>query len=523
MGTPAALPQSDSSAGAARSDWRAAIVPSWPRVRSLTQRAIDAPLVRRFAYGAVWNTLATAASRVLMLLAMIYAARVLGRELTGRLGAVQNTMGMFGVFAGCGLGIAATKFVAEFRRTDPARAGRIIAWTQMSAALLGGLFAFGCMVLSPWLSAHVLAEPRLALPLQSAAALVFCNTLQGVQTGALIGFEAFRAVAVVNAIGGLCTIALVTIGTSYAGLDGAVLGLVLTAAIQAIVGQIAIRTVARSEATPLVFHAAWKETGMLVRFSLPVAAAALTVIPTEWAVTAMLTNQPGGYAELGLYSAAGQWFNALLLMPMIVGQAVLPMLSERWSHGDRRGFVRLLFLAMASNAAVVFPLVVAGWFGSGWLMTQMGAEFADGTGVLCILLTTTLVMALVAPVGNSLQASGRSGISLMLNLAWAVTYFTLAWWFVSSGAEGIAWARLLAYCAHLVWVSAYVVVFLWSKPGTKPGLPESRDSSVGAAIRAALDRDVTCPSGPARIAGPTLEAGPSESPGLQRLPIARSA
>src|ERR1022692_3038167 len=40
---------------------------------------------------------------------------------------IQSTVGMLGIFAGLGLGITATKYVAELRSHDPERAGRIIA------------------------------------------------------------------------------------------------------------------------------------------------------------------------------------------------------------------------------------------------------------------------------------------------------------------------------------------------------------------------------------------------------------
>lgn len=276
--------------------------------------------------------------------------------------------------------------------------------------------------------------------------------------------EAFRAAAIVNGVGGVCALGLVIGGTRLAGLEGALAGFALTAAIQVALGQIAVRTVARAESIPIVFTAARREVAALLRFSLPVAGGALTVIPTEWAVTALLANQPGGYSQLGLYSAAGQWFNALVLMPMIVGQAALPMLSERWSRGDRRGFARVLGMSMATNVAVVLPLVTAGCLASGWLMTRNGADFAEGAGALCLLLLATVVIAVQVPVGNSLQASGKSWIGFGMNLAWAATYLSLAAWFVTAGATGVAWARLLAYAAHTVWVLAYVL-FVCQKRG----------------------------------------------------------
>ncbi|MDQ3920568.1 MAG: oligosaccharide flippase family protein, partial [Acidobacteriota bacterium] len=57
----------------------------------------------------------------------VIAARCLGRKGYGELGIIQSTVGMFQVFAGFGLGLTATKYVAEFKRQNPERAGHIIA------------------------------------------------------------------------------------------------------------------------------------------------------------------------------------------------------------------------------------------------------------------------------------------------------------------------------------------------------------------------------------------------------------
>ncbi|NOZ40854.1 MAG: oligosaccharide flippase family protein [Planctomycetes bacterium] len=70
-------------------------------------------------------------SRGLMLVASILVARMLGKTVYGELGMIRSTVGMFGVFAGFGLGLTATKHVAEFRESDPERAGRIVGFTEL--------------------------------------------------------------------------------------------------------------------------------------------------------------------------------------------------------------------------------------------------------------------------------------------------------------------------------------------------------------------------------------------------------
>lgn len=476
MAAPATAPRMESNTRTARRVVGGG--PSFTAWQPFLQRMLNAPLLRRFLYGACWSGLATFTARFLVLLSTIYVARTLGREPMGQFGAVQTTMGLFGVFAGCGLGVATTRFVAELRHTDPVRTGRIILCSLGTATVLGGLCAVLCWCLSSWLAWNVLAAPELTKPLQVGSVLIFCHTLQGVQAAALTGFEAFRANSLLQIVGGLGTFCGVVIGVRWGGVTGAVAALSTASAFQAVLGQVVLRTVIRAEAIPLLTGESWSETLKLLRFSLPLALSSLTVLPTEWLVTACLVNQPGGYGQLGLYSAACQWFNALLLIPMVVGQAALPVLSERWGRGDRRGFQRLMFLAMLSNVGLIFPLVAVGWSLSDWLMTRNGAAFAEGAGVLCVLLSATLVVAVQTPVGNSLQAAGRTGVSLSMNLAWATTYFVLATLWISAGAWGVAWARLVAYGAHTVWVLAYV----WWQMKTWPSDHKGNHEGTGTCL-----------------------------------------
>ncbi len=92
----------------------------------------------RFARGAVWSLLGALMAQGATLAASVITARLLGREQFGEYGMIQSTVGMLGIFAGLGLGMTATKFVAELRTRDPQRAGRIIALGTAAAVISGG-------------------------------------------------------------------------------------------------------------------------------------------------------------------------------------------------------------------------------------------------------------------------------------------------------------------------------------------------------------------------------------------------
>src|SRR5262245_2899227 len=89
-------------------------------------RVLGSSLGYRLARGAFWSLVGSLISRGMGMVAGIIVARILGKHDYGQLGIVQSTVGMFGVFAGFGMGLTANKHIAEFKTLDPGRAGRIV-------------------------------------------------------------------------------------------------------------------------------------------------------------------------------------------------------------------------------------------------------------------------------------------------------------------------------------------------------------------------------------------------------------
>jgi len=82
---------------------------------SVLARVVSSEIGYRLAKGVFWSMAGAVISRGLMLAATVFVARMLGKNVYGELGMIRSTVGMFGVFAGFGLGLIATKQVAEFR------------------------------------------------------------------------------------------------------------------------------------------------------------------------------------------------------------------------------------------------------------------------------------------------------------------------------------------------------------------------------------------------------------------------
>jgi len=78
-------------------------------------------LLKRFTHGVVWTVLGTAGARLFSLAVAVALARLLGQKVFGELAMLQSTFGLGSVLAGFGLGLTATKHLAELRHKDPRR------------------------------------------------------------------------------------------------------------------------------------------------------------------------------------------------------------------------------------------------------------------------------------------------------------------------------------------------------------------------------------------------------------------
>ncbi len=422
---------------------------------TLTARLRASPIGYRLARGAFWGVFAGITSRVLALGMSVIVARVLGRERFGQFGIVQSTVALFGTLAGLGLGLTTTKYVSELRQNDPARAGRLMGLCFLVSMISGGLISAVVWLVAPWLAASTLAEPRLAPLLRVGSALILLGGINGAQTGALVGFEAFRKIAQVNVFSGLASFPLVVGGTLVFGVEGAVWGLVASNGVNIYLNRLALMKEARRAQVPIGFHGCLQERKVLVTFSLPALASGMLAAPVSWLCNAMLVNRPNGYAEMGILSAANQWFYAVLFFPSALVSNGLPILSERLAVDDRRGSRQALALNLKLTAAVVLPVVLLGCLGSRHIMGIYGSAFAGHWLTLLVALATGGVLAIQIPIGQIMIASGRMWLVTTLQVIWAVILCGATWAFLPLGALGVILARLLAWSIHTCLTSAY--------------------------------------------------------------------
>jgi len=432
-----------------------------PFLRPAFDRVANSPIGYRLASGVFWSIAGAVISRGLTLAALVLVARMLGKTGYGELGIIQSTVGMFGVFAGFGLGLTATKHVAEFRQNDPERAGRLIAISGLTATVTGGVMAAGLLIFAPWLAEHTINAPHLVGVLRISALMLFTSALNDAQTGALSGFEAFRTIAYVNLAVGLVSFPALVVGVYFGGLTGAVWAMALNLCVSWLLNSLALRKEAHRHDVPFTFRNCTREMPVLWRFSLPAVLSGALVGPVGWACGALLVNQPGGYGEMGVFSAANQLQLAILFIPGAIAQIVLPLLSNLHASDERHRYMKVVWYNVLISGGVTIGIVLPVSLLSGLIMRTYGKGFADGGTVLVLSAATAVPITLTAVIGRVIASKNRMWAGLVLNAMWAACLLVSAWLLIGHGARGLATAYLLSYVFHFINTAIYTRLFVF--------------------------------------------------------------
>lgn len=415
----------------------------------LAGRAAGSPLFRRAAGGTAWSLAGSGGARLLALLGAVLVARQVGAEAFGEYSLVLATTGMLQAFTGFGLGETSTRYLAGRYRRDPEAAGRVVALSTFVAAALGGSAALALVLAAPWVAEHALHAPGLAGALRAGAPLLVVGPVGGALLGVLTGLERFRAVAAVSTIAAAASVPLLAGGARLGGPAGAVVATVLAASVAtSLYAWSALRAARRAGIVPR-WSRALVEWRVLFSFSVPATLSNALLAPVSWATAAMLAAEPGGMHELGLFSAANQWRNAILLLGMAASAALLPLFSDLHDSGRRRALSRAFWIGLGALGA----LAAAGAAALAGLAPVIVRAYGDGFGAATpVLVVLVAAGALAAPLAVATQVvagSGRMWLSFGLNLAWALVLVGTAWTLRGRGAMGLSLAHLAAYLLHL--------------------------------------------------------------------------
>lgn len=420
--------------------------------------------VERIFSGVFWTSIGNVVSSLASLSSSLVLANILGAVHYGKFSVIQSTLAVFMVLTGPSIGFLATKHIAEHRHLNPRRAAAILKLSNMSALILSMVMAVALLLLSPYLAGSIMRTPELQPELYLSAAILLFTGVNGAQLGALSGFEAFREVAITNIFKGIFTFLLVVLGGYYDGIRGAISGLAVVSMLVCAFSNHYVAKLQDRHNLPYISKAdLLAEMKLLFSFSLPNWLYSIVTSLANLCTQIMVSRIPQGYAQMGIFNAANQFFLMLNFLPTILWQVSLPMLSGVSGKKDfvklRESYRKLIIINLAAITLLICLLVPI----SGMLMNWLGKEFAGQTKTLIAALLLTPVYASANVAWQIMIVLGRMWSSLLIVLLHSLIYIGLSTVFINHGAYGLAVARLIAHCINAAVYILYVEIELAKK------------------------------------------------------------
>jgi O-antigen/teichoic acid export membrane protein len=423
---------------------------------SLRFYLLKSDINKKIAEGSFWSLCGAFVSKGLLLLSSIIIARILGPDIYGETGIIRSTVNMFTAFAGMGLGLTATKYIAEHKKDNIQKVLKIITLSNFIAFLSGLLFCVLIIVFSSEIAIQISA-PHLQKEIKIGALMLFFNSLNGVQAGILAGFENFKSIAKNNVWAGIISFFVQIIATYIWGLTGAIIGFGTNFFILWALNKYSISKIIGSKKINIWDKSILTEINILWKFSLPAVLSGIMVGPITWVCNTILVNQAGGYTQMALFDIANQWRMTILFIPGALSQIILPMLSSSLKNKDNYKNILLKNLKLNALISVLMFLLIA--IISPLISRFYGNGFQNISAPLLIMTFTTLLVAINNVVGQAIASQGKMWMGFLLNTLWAIilvigAYITIH--IYELGAIGLSISFLCSYIVHMLSQTIYL-------------------------------------------------------------------
>lgn len=422
----------------------------------LSKHSIRAQLARN----SVWAFVGSVISQGSTMLAAFVLARGLGLTRFGELALILATVLLLGNLGEAGLTLTTAKFTGQWRTSDPERTGRLIG-CSLRVTAISSLFMVVLLAAAGRQIGH-LSSASLSKEVLAACGLLIFDMLNRVQFGALAGLEAFDGSARVNLWRGMLTLPCVWLGIRLGNLPGAILAMAIVSFSTFVVGHVVLRQQCKARSIRLGYRASLESGILTTSFALWVSSLLLT--GSAWVASVLLSRHSGGVAQLGIFNAANRWNTALLFLPNVLFQVVLPMLSHKRAQEDYHSCGRLISAVLGMNIFVtgVGALLVVAL--SPMLMNWYGKEFRGGSSVLSLAALGAAVTAIYMVGSGALWGMGKPTQMLSVDIFRAALFLGMCF----MGLASTAWNVMLAYLVSFSAGSVILMFYLYRELHTQP-------------------------------------------------------
>ncbi len=405
-------------------------------------------LSNRFINAILFGAGGAVISKGLFLLFNIIVARILNEKQYGIYSIINNTVQTFTVFAGAGLGVTLSRYVALYREKNKNLAGISIKTLLVFNIILSLIMSLIMFIFSNAISNLLSEEVNISFYLKITSFTLFFTSVALILQSILQGFEKYKNVAVTLTITNFVTLILGIILSKYCGIIGTIVSLCILQLMLCILFTITIYKIIKEKRIPLKFEINDVMKDAIKNVALPAFLASIFVIPVLW-ITNFYFTKVNGYESFAAFSVCLQWFTILNYIPQQFGQ-VRPILTQLYDDGNKIQMKKVVKKLIYISFIFAFIAAIILMIGSGLLLKFYGKFYSEYRLPFIIILIASIFFSLQSQCGSVFQAIGKVWISFILNVIWALVFCISFFMTVNLGVLGYCLTYLISYIIYSI-------------------------------------------------------------------------
>ncbi|MDN3691664.1 oligosaccharide flippase family protein [Chryseobacterium tructae] len=230
---------------------------------------LKSDLNKRIFSHSFWILSGNILSKAILLVATILMAKYLNKHEYGQFGIIKSTILMFAMFAGMELGITATKYISQYKVTNPSKVEKIVGLSNFFAITISIIISIIVFVFAKEIAKQINA-PALFPEIRISSFILFFSSLNGIQNGILAGLEKFKVISINSAIAGVISSVFMIVASVYGDLELITIAFGSNFVILFLLNFISLKTNFFSEYNIQIFSKRnFDEVHVLWKFSLP--------------------------------------------------------------------------------------------------------------------------------------------------------------------------------------------------------------------------------------------------------------
>lgn len=423
-------------------------------------RILQSPIGIRLLKGGFWSIVGNILSKGIVLLSTIVVAHILGKTGYGEYSIIRTTIFMFIAIASVGVGATTTKYISQYRGTDIQKAYNIYVIGNIFSIIFGLITSFMVIRFADWIADTQLDAPYLSSSICYGALLLFFCSVNGVQVGALTGFENFKDIAKNSFWSSIVELLAICILALKWGINGALIGSGIGYVVLTVINHLSIRNQFKDDINKNIRVIKKEDISVIWIFGLPAALCNVLVLFALWVSRAYLVRETN-FGEVAIYNAADQIKTFILFIPIALSTIILPILTNIKHTEDTKTYNSILRYNIIANVGIAAVIALIVCLLANPILSLWGKDFQE-PWPLVILALSAIFSSFSTVIGQAIASQGKMWVGFLCNLIWSAMVVGFSYYFIQCGmgANGLALAILCAYIIHGLYQYIYLKCFL---------------------------------------------------------------